>query len=182
MSDDQATMIDRLHTRIQSFLDRDAAVYGSDLAPYSGHVHRVAELTALQVDMRPEWTEPLAVAATFHDAAIWFDRTWDYLPGSERLALDELTEPAFEPVVQAMVDEHHRVTHAHHPHPMVEAMRRADATDVYRVVMPPQVSRADYKDMLHRFPDAGFHAMLGRGFLLGLRERKRLNPMPMMKP
>lgn len=171
-----------IHHRVQDLVERDAAVYGRDLAPYAGHAHRVAELTARQVDLRPQWVEPIAVAATFHDAAIWFDHTWDYLPGSAALAAREIeaTDPGARDLVVAMIDEHHRIRRARHPHPLVEAMRRADATDVYRMTMPPGVTRADYRTMLRTFPDAGLHAMLARGFVMGLREG-RANPMPMLK-
>ncbi len=135
---------------------------------------RVAALVMGQVDMRPEWVEPVAVASYYHDAAIWFEHTWDYLPDSESLAAQELSRTGHEgdaALVTAMIDEHHRV----------EAMRRADATDVYRLPLPPHVSRDDYRAMLKRFPDNGMHLMLGRGFVMGLKERKRLNPMPMVK-
>lgn len=179
----QPELINAVHERIGELFARDHDVYGRDLRPYTGHVHRVAELTAHQVEMRPEWVELVAVAAYYHDAAIWFEDTWDYLPGSERRAEEELAgaPDADRELVHAMIDEHHRVRHARHRHPLVEAMRRADATDIYRVVMSPGTSLADYRDMLRRFPDAGFHAMLARGFILGLKERKRINPMPMVK-
>ena len=93
----------------------------------------------------------------------------------------KLRNPGDAALVTAMIDEHHRVRPARNPHPLVEAMRRADATDVYRLPLPPRVSRDDYRAMLKRFPDNGMHLMLGRGFVMGLKERKRLNPMPVVK-
>lgn len=167
---------DDVHARIDELFTRDAEVFGADLAPYSGHAHRVAELAAAQVEMRPEWVEPLAVAAYFHDAAIWYDKTWDYLPGSISRAAQE--DPANAELITAMIDEHHRVRRARNPHPLVEALRRADAADVYRIAMPPGTSRADYRQMRQQWPDHGFHLMLGRGFVMGIREGK---PAPMMK-
>ena len=62
--------------------------------------------------MRPEWVEPVAVASYYHDAAIWFEHTWDYLPDSESLAAQELSRTGHEgdaALVTAMIDEHHRV-------------------------------------------------------------------------
>lgn len=170
-----------IHARIDELFTRDEAVYGRDLTPYRGHVHRVAELTARQVPMEAGWDEIVAQAAYWHDAAIWFERTWDYLDGSARRAADAFDDQPTKELVTAMVDEHHRIRHAQHPHPLVEAMRLADAADVYRVVMPPHVNHRDFRLMLRAFPDAGFHAMLARGFVLGLKERKRINPMPMVK-
>lgn len=166
----------RIHETIEELFARDRAVYGTDYAPYNGHAHRVAELTACQVQMREEWVRPIAVAAYYHDAGIWFDGTWDYLPGSESRAAEEAPED--RELITAMIDEHHRIRRARNPHPLVEAMRRADATDVYRLLMPPHVTRADYRNMLREFPDAGFHAMLARGFWMGIKEGK---PAPMVK-
>lgn len=173
-----------VHDRINDLFDRDHDAYGRDLAPYRGHAHRVAALTMAQVEMRPEWVEPVAVAAYYHDAAIWLDKTWDYLPGSIEHAVAELNASGHADdaeLVSAMIEEHHRVRSARNPHPLVEAMRKADFTDVYRAPMPPQVTRGQYKQMLQDYPDAGLHLMLGRGFVMGLKERKRLNPMPMVK-
>jgi hypothetical protein len=83
-------------------------------------------------------------------------------------------------VVDAMIDEHHRVRRARHPHPLVEAMRRADAAEVYRAVLPPDVRRQDYRELLRRFPDAGFHRMLLRAFARGVRQNP-LKPAPMLR-
>ena len=180
----QAVLREAVHERIAELFTRDSAVFGRDLAPYRGHAQRVAALVMGQVDMRPDWVEPVAVASYYHDAAIWFEHTWDYLPDSESLAAQELSRTGHEgdaALVTAMIDEHHRVRPARNPHPLVEATRRADATDVYRLPLPPHVSRDDYRAMLKRFPDNGMHLMLGRGFVMGLKEHKRLNPMPMVK-
>lgn len=168
--------IAQVHSRIDELFERGAAVFGRDLAPYRGHAHRVAELAARQVEMREQWVEPLAVAGYFHDAGIWFDGTWDYLPGSERRAAAE--DPADAQLVTAMISEHHRIRHARDPHPLVEALRRADAADIYRVGFPPGTTRADYRQMLRRWPDAHFHAMLARGFWMGVKEGK---PASMVK-
>lgn len=172
-----------VHARIEALFERDADVFGADLAPYRGHAQRVAGLVAQQVKLQPDWVDLVAVASYHHDSAIWFDQTWDYLPQSIEHAQADLADAPAEQVALAadMINEHHRLRRARQPHPLVEAMRRADAADVYRVVLPPGVSREQYRDLLRRFPDAGLHAMLARGFLLGLRERRRLNPMPMLK-
>lgn len=179
-----ADLTTAVHRRIDDLFERDGTAYGRDLAPYRGHAHRVAALTMAQVDMMAEWVEPVAVAAYYHDAAIWLEHTWDYLPGSERAAVAELSDSGHESdaaLVTAMIDEHHRLRPARSGHPLVEAMRRADAADVYRIPLLPRVNRAQFTAMFQQFPDAGLHAMLARGFLMGLKERKRINPMPMVK-
>lgn len=91
--------------------------------------------------MRPEWVEPVAVASYYHDAAIWFEHTWDYLPGSESLAAQELSRTGHEgdaALVTAMIDEHHRVRPARNPHPP----RRGDATCRRDGRLPPAASAA----------------------------------------
>lgn len=179
----EANVVEQVHARIDELFERDAHVFSRDLAPYRGHAHRVAGLTMAQVEMRAEWVEAVAVASYFHDAAIWYDATWDYLPGSEERAAAELRTTGHEDdveLVTAMIDEHHRLRHARHDHPLVEAMRRADATDVYRAVMPPRVARDDFRALLKRFPTAGLYGMLARGFAMGLKEHRR-NPMPMVE-
>lgn len=112
---------------------KNSDVFGTDVAPYRHHVHRVVGLVCRQVDVEPKHIRPLAVAAFFHDAAIWFDQTWDYLPRSAKRAVAELADDEAEhaELVTAMIYEHHRVRKARHRHPLVEAFRLADRADVF---------------------------------------------------
>lgn len=170
------------HRTVDALFDRHREVFGANFDTYRGHVQRVLGLTALQVPLTEELVGPVSIAAFYHDAAIWFDRTWDYLPRSKERAVAALEpeDSEYAPLVKALIDEHHRLRHARDPHPLVEAMRRADATDVYRLKVPANVDRAAYRLLLRRYPSAGLHAMLGRAFIRGLRENPR-NPMPMIK-
>ncbi|WP_156920428.1 hypothetical protein [Segniliparus rugosus] len=170
------------HREVDELFQRDAEVFGEDLATYRGHVQRVVGLIDLQVPLDEETARPVAVAAYFHDSAIWFDNTWDYLLLSRRRALAELREEerGFAPLVDAMIDEHHRVRPARHPHPLVEAMRRADSSDVFRLRAFSNVRREDYRRLLSRFPDVGLHRALARAFARGLRENPS-RPLPMVK-
>jgi hypothetical protein len=80
-----------------------------------------------------------------------------------------------------MIDEHHRIRRARHPHPLVEAFRRADLTDVTGGLVPaPGVPRAGYGGLLAEYPARGFRPMLLRAFGRGLRESPR-HPAPMLK-
>ncbi len=180
MTDEQTQIA---HAKADELLERHAATFGGDLNPYSHHVHRVIGLIGLQVEIEPELAPPLGIAAFYHDAAIWFDNTWDYLPGSISRALDELDsdDEELRALVTAMIDEHHRMRRAHHPHPLVEAFRRADMTDVYSpVVGAPNVKRSEYRDLVSEYPYDGFRRMLAKAFGRGLREHP-LSPMPMVK-
>jgi len=171
------------HSVADALFEKNAATFGKDLTPYRHHVHRVLGLVGLQVDVEPELVRPLGVAAFFHDASIWFDDTWDYLPGSIERSIGELQtdEKQHEALVTALIDEHHRLRRARHPHPAVEAFRRADMADVYSpMIAAPGVSRSAYRDLVREYPYEGFRRMLAKAFGRGLRENP-LRPMPMVK-
>lgn len=171
------------HQVADELLSRHAQSFGADLPVYSGHVHRVIGLVGLQADVPEELAGPLGLAAFFHDSAIWLDGTWDYLEPSARRAVAALPAEQAEhaDLVTALIDEHHRLRPARHAHPLVEALRRADLTDVSAgLVGSPGVSRAQYRELAERYPAKGFRPMLMRAFRAGLRESP-LRPMPMMK-
>lgn len=173
---------ERVHQEIDALFRRDADVFGEDLAAYRGHVQRVAGLIGLQFPVGVETCRPVAVAVYFHDSAVWYDQTWDYLPQSRRRALAELRpeEQGFSSVVDAMIDEHHRIRRARHPHPLVEAMRRADAADITGIPALARVRRDEYGQLLTRYPRAGFHRVLLRAWRRGVRESV-FRPAPMLK-
>jgi hypothetical protein len=173
----------RAHDVADGLFARHAAVFGDDLDRYRGHVHRVIGLVALQHPVEGTAADALGVAAFFHDAGLWFDGgTWDYLPPSIRHARAELGGAAeHAALVEAMIDEHHRVRRARHPDPLVEAFRRADLTDVTGgLVGAPGVPRAGYRALVARHPATGFRPMLLRAFGRGLREDPR-HPVPMLR-
>lgn len=183
MSDDDKALTELAHQRVDALFERHRTVFNADFDTYRGHVQRVLGLTALQVPLTPELVEPVCIAAFYHDAGIWFDHTGDYLPISAQragAALEHADCGEYAALVTAMIDEHHRLRRAHHPHPLVEAMRRSDPADIFRMVMPPGVDRRDYLLLRRRYPSAGLHAMLGRAFLRGLRESPG-KPLPMVK-
>jgi hypothetical protein len=177
------TTVKRAHDTADELFARYGRVFGDDLTTYAGHVHRVIGLVGLQTEVPDDGAPVLGLAAFFHDAGIWFDGTWDYLPPSTRRATEELgADPGgHAPLVAALIDEHHRLRPARHDDPMVEAFRRADLTDVTNgLVGAPGVSRGAYRDLAGRYPCKGFRPMLVRAFLGGLRESP-LRPMPMIK-
>lgn len=88
------------------------------------------------------------------DAGIWLDGTFDYLPPSSQPALEHLgtIDLSGEAVVRATILEHHRLRKARSAHPMVEAFRRADLTDLSGGLVPsPGVSFRDYRDLAKRY-------------------------------
>lgn len=174
---------DRSHQVAEQLFERNAAVFGDDLPTYRGHVHRVIGLVGLQRDIDPAAADAVGLAAFFHDAGIWFDDTWDYLPPSVGRAVAELGGPD-QPkadLVEALIGEHHRLRRARHADPLVEAFRRADLTDVSGgLIGVPGAPRGGYRELVAQYPARGFRPMLLRAFGHGLRESP-LRPMPMMK-
>jgi hypothetical protein len=177
------TVVDRAHQVADELFDQHGSVFGAERPIYHGHVHRVIGLVGRQRPVPPELAGVLGLAAFFHDAGIWFDRTWDYLPPSARRAVAALApaDRRHADLVTAIITEHHRVRPARHPDPLVEAVRRADLTDVTGGLAPaPGVSRADYRALVAEYPARGFRPMLLRAFGRGLRESP-LRPAPMLK-
>ncbi len=179
----ETTCIDLAHRRAQELFETHADRFGTDLEAYRGHTHRVIGLVAMQADVTADLAQALGVAAFFHDAAIWFDNTWDYLAPSVERALVELGTDDDEHgnLVTAMIDEHHRIRSARSDHELVEAFRLADRYDVYFGLLPTKgVSRRAYRELRNEYPTAGLRRMLIRAFGRGLRENP-LRPMPMIK-
>ena len=133
----------RAHQVANELFDRHRPVFGADEPVYRGHVHRVIGLVGRQVEVPAELAGVLGLAVFFHDSGIWFDGTWDYLPPSTRRATAALApaDRGHTELVASIIDEHHRLRRAHHPEPIVEAVRRADLTDITAGLVPaPGVS------------------------------------------
>jgi hypothetical protein len=177
------TAVTRAHDVADGLFEVHASVFGTDLGTYRGHVHRVIDVVGLQREVPDAVARPLGLAAFFHDAAIWFDHTWDYLSPSVERATAALgaQDERYSALVAAMISEHHRLRPARHDDPLVEAFRRADLTDVTGgIVRAPGVSRDRYRALLRAHPSRGFRPMLLRAFGRGLREAP-LRPLPMLK-
>jgi len=177
------TTIVRAHETVDELFERHTSVFGAELSIYRGHVHRVIGVVGLQCDVPADVAVPLGVAGFFHDAGIWFDGTWDYLPPSVKRATAELSESDAQHVelVSSLISEHHRMRKARHDNPLVEAFRRADLTDVSAgLVGVPGATRAQYKELVAEYPANGFRPMLMRAFGRGLKESPA-RPMPTMK-
>jgi hypothetical protein len=177
------TALTRAHEVADELFDEHVEVFGDDLPVYRGHVHRVIGLTGGQRPVDPGLAGVLGIAAFFHDAAIWFDHTWDYLePSADRAAAAVPdADRQHTALVRALVTEHHRLRRARHDHPLVEAFRRADLTDVTAgLIGCPGVPRAGYRALAAEYPARGFRPLLLGAFGRGLREAP-LRPAPMIK-
>jgi hypothetical protein len=146
------------------------AQLGTDHEAYRHHVLRVLAVCdrlheglsatgAGRPSRRPEYL----TAAAFHDLGIWTAGTLDYLGPSVELARGYLANAGrgdLEPVVTAMIEQHHKIRRAGDPSAPVEVFRRADLVDVTQGLRRFGVPLGQYRAMVRRYPYAGFHRRL----------------------
>ena len=169
---------------LDAILTDHAAAIGADMTRYRNHAYRVANLCAAQLPSRADSSERIAIAAAFHDLAIWTDDTFDYLEPSVRLAerwLADCGKATWAPEIAAAIRQHHKLTRAHDiDGPLVEAFRRADWIDVTGGLLHFGIPRRFVRDLYARWPGAGFHRLLVRLELRHLR-RHPLRPLPVFR-
>ncbi|MEZ5284846.1 MAG: hypothetical protein R2712_08570 [Vicinamibacterales bacterium] len=128
-----------------------------------------------RVTPEDEALEKLAAAAVFHDLGIWTAGTFDYLEPSVALAvacLDARGRPEWVEEVAAMIRDHHKLRRSRGG-PLAEAFRRADWIDVTLGVRRFGIPRIVIRQMLERWPSAGFHRRLGQRVLARVRTPPR---------
>lgn len=171
------------HGAAEELFERHGPRFGPALAGYRGHVHRVIDMVAAQVQLTDHEATLLGVAGFFHDAGIWLDDSFDYLTPSMERAADHLDgRPADDlALVSAMIDEHHRVRPARSDSALVEAFRRADLTDVsFGLIPAPGVRLARYRSLLKTYPSSGFRRGLVAVFISWV-VRHPSRPLPMLR-
>lgn len=150
---------------LDGLFDQYAERFGRDQTPYRNHVYRVINLVAAQRPLSGDELRKVELAGFFHDAGIWLAGTFDYLAPSSRLACHYLTEhglEAWREEIHAMILDHHKITSTRQGRQsLVEAFRRADWIDVSLGLMRFGVPRERLREINRRFPNAGFHALLG---------------------
>ncbi len=191
MSNPTKAVTDIAHSVADNLFDEYGTLFEKALDGYRGHVHRVIELTANQIELNKTSAELLGISAFFHDASIWMDDTFDYLAPSIDRARQHLfasrhvdpdgPSPEHADLVEAIIDEHHRQRRAKHHDSLVEAFRRADLTDVsFGIVPSPGTSRTGYRSLLRLHPSAGFRRGLIVIFVKWAAHHP-LRPLPMVK-
>lgn len=161
---------------------------------YKGHVYRVLNFTCGLLDCddadlaaygKPQEVEDrIALAACFHDVAIWLDKTMDYLDPSKAHAeawLQERGLSQWTPEVLLMIEWHHKLSDYTGEHEcLVEAFRRADLVDVMLGTRRFNLPGSFVREVRRRFPNSGFHWTLFKG-LTSYGLRHPVKPMPMIK-
>ena len=169
---------------LDELLQHHASALGDDFTAYRNHTYRVINFCSELSTDDPVSLEKMVIAAAFHDLGIWTDKTFDYLPPSERLAKAYLAKRGnaeWAPEISAMIHEHHKITR-YRPNPdwLVEAFRKADLVDVSRGIITFGLPRKFVGEVLSTFPNAGFHKRLIQLSFRRLLSHP-LSPLPMYR-
>jgi len=148
---------------------------GADFERYRNHASSVF-LRCCRILAEPDAAtiEKIAVAAAFHDLAIWTEGTYDYLRPSCRLARQYLAgigRSDWAAEIEAMIAWHHKITPCRASGPLAEAFRRADWRDILLMPLP---------ETCPALPNAGFHLRLAQ-LTWNWAKRHPLDPLPMMR-
>lgn len=169
---------------LDELLQGRAADLGGDFTAYRNHCCRLINFCAALSSGEPEALRKMQIAAAFHDLGIWTERTFDYLPPSEKLAQAYLAREGkaeWTAEITAMIGEHHKITrYRQEPAALVEAFRKADMADVSVGLVRYGLPRAFVREVRAAFPNAGFHKRLVQLFGRQMMTHP-LRPMPMMK-
>ncbi len=163
------------------------AVLGPQAPAYRNHCQRVYALACLFAERAgapPDkvMLQSLTIASAFHDLGIWTAGSMEYLEPSRQLAeacLARLGWQAHQPLVAAMIAQHHRLS----PCPeggWVEFFRQADWADLTLGLRAPGLDPGQIASVRQLFPNAGFHAWLAKA-LLAYALRHPLAPLPMLR-
>jgi hypothetical protein len=180
---------DELAVDISALLAPYAEQLGKDRAAYTNHVVRVLLYCDLLFARgggrgeQPSRRLEFRVAGVFHDLGIWTDNTFDYLAPSIELASEYLAREQrseLEPLVEEMIDQHHKQRAAGEPDDPVELFRRADLIDLTLGLRRFGLQGGQTRAMLRTYPSRGFHWKL-----VQLTTRRTIehptSPLPMFK-
>lgn len=168
---------------LEDLLERFRPQLGRDADAYGNHVRRVFGLVRAQgPHLAPDELAQVAIAAVFHDLAIWVDDTFDYLEPSRDHAAEYLQaegHSAWIPRVSALIMGHHKLRPVRED-PLVEAFRRADLCDLSFGLVSRGVPPGTYRELVAAFPVCGFQQRLVHFALIQLR-KDPLRPLPMLR-
>lgn len=180
---DECGRFSQASPRIEGLLEAYRTPLGRDADAYGNHVRRVYGLVRAQgPHLAAEDLEQVAIAAVFHDLAIWVDDTFDYLEPSRIHAADYLSAEGLAswiPVVSALILDHHKLRPVRGA-PLVEAFRRADLADLSFGMISRGIPAGAYRELVAAFPVCGFQQRLAR-FAWRQARLDPLRPLPMLR-
>lgn len=169
---------------LDALFDHYAERFGRDQTGYRNHVYRVINLVNTLHPLAGDDLRKLQIAGFFHDAGVWLAGTLDYLGPSVRLAcyyLEQQQRQDWSEEIRQMIINHHKLTATGpSPNTLTEAFRRASWIDLTLGLLRFDVAPERLREIDHRFPNAGFHAMLAGRVLRHIATRP-WRPLPMLK-
>lgn len=166
---------------IEELLQRYGHVLKHDYEKYRNHVYRIF-LNCVLLDSKKDNEDKYAIAAVFHDIAIWTDNTIDYLNPSIRQAsifLKEEGKAALTGEISAMIYWHHKLKrYTGEFESTVEVFRQADWIDVSLGWLHYNADRKITKANKVAFPNKGFHLFLVKKIVSNLFKHP-FDPLPM---
>jgi len=158
---------------------------GKDLERYKNHVYRMYNYAAWYLGYAESEMRKLAIAAVFHDLAIWTHHTFDYLGPSQQLAMQYLQlhhlPESWHLEVGLIIERHHQLQkYVGVYHPTVEAFRKAVLADLTFGYTRGKMPFAAIQQATLRFPYLGFQGRLVR-FAARRFLHSPLNPLPMLR-
>ncbi len=179
---------------IEAILTQWRPVLGWHYRAYANHVYRVYTYCIALADHVEGLEEQVAIAAAFHDLAIWSQRTLEHQAMSAQLARDylqQLGRPDWETNITRMILHHHQILPYYQPgarrlparagenSQLIEAFRRADLIDLSAGALTFGLPRSFIQATRRAFPLAGFYRALARqGVWWSLCHP--LRPLPML--
>ncbi len=172
------------HDIIDGILYDWETALGNDFDRYKNHVYRVFNLCMTFNHYRAEDEMLIAVAACFHDLAIWSKQTFDYLEpsveemktyiGAQGLGVNLNT-------IALMIRFHHKIRpYKGEQERIVENFRKADLTDVTQGRVRFGLSTESINLLRDTFPYLGFHRLLKIMSIKNFLKRP-FRPLPMFK-
>ncbi len=121
----------------------------------------------------------LRCSTTWASGSTTRSTTWTPHAGTRADYLRAEGRTAWEPIVDRMILEHHRLRPVRDA-PLVEAFRRADLADLSFGLLRPGIPRGTYRRLVREHPIAGFHARLVTFGVAQVRKDPR-HPLPMLR-
>jgi hypothetical protein len=174
------------HPLIEEILDvhRDHARGDeSGYRGYRGHVYRVFNFARAVVPEGDDRDDKLAIAAAFHDLAVFSGL--DYLGPSIRAQdawLRKTGRQAWSPELAVVIAEHHRLTTYRGSHAaLADGFRRADMADVSQGLIRSGIPRAYVSGVRQAFDVGTFFTRVIPRMALRRLGRHPLDPLPHMR-
>lgn len=174
------------HPLLDAILETHRTAIGEQYEGYRNHCLTVLNLVFHDQDLPASRADAVAIAAAFHDIALWTDDRIDYLDPSvahARRFCDTTGREDLADLVADMIEWHHKILPGSLSamDPLVRRFRDADWSAFTFGLIPLDRFTPHRKAIAAALPDAGFHAFLNARTLRHLSTGGWRDPLPMMR-